>query len=182
MSEDEGQPPFLDEGFLYCSDQQSPPPPPLLPPSSSPPSKSTALLLSSLPCLLSTLPAAFLLPLFPFIPSSLSLSLATIPASNPRYGHVSVGSYGLLQGTVYMHHMVRNASALVTRAALLQPSFNSIAPLLPLHLSSHSLLSSTPLSLLQLICSSSQSSSMPVPFFHSLSYTRMTLIPRLLCC
>lgn len=96
--EGEGQPPFLDEGFLYCSDQQSP-------------SSSLLLLLTK-----STPP--HLHPysqrsLFTSLSSSSSVSLhlvslfgATISATlaHARYSHVSVWRDGLLQGTVYAAH------------------------------------------------------------------------------
>lgn len=181
-----GANPFVDEGFLYCSDQQP----------TTPPHTSSFLhpsLLSSLPVYRCSPPSSCFSShsrLSPFISLPLFLSLSVSPPSPPPSTLFVTFQWGggiVCCRVQYMHHMGRNASALVTRTVLLQPSFISVAPLLLLHLSCHSffffslLHASKPLSPLAHL-SIFQPTLMPVSFCLSLpSLSRMTLIPRLPC-
>ena len=132
-------------------------PPPLLSPTSLHP----RLLPSSLPLLSLTLPAFSSYPppsAFPCFPSSLFLSLSLTHSFQPQSPLLSLsltrthilqqsrfsGEGLYAAGYSICSTWCRNASALVTHAVLLQPSFISIAPLLLLHLSWHPFSSSSP--------------------------------------
>lgn len=114
-----------------------------------------------------------------------SSSFSFLPPSLPNI-HTPQSRFGW-GGTVccrvqYMQHMVRNASALVTRTFLLQPPFISIAPPPPLHLSSRSF---SPSFHTSFPLSRGPSAHLLSPFFFvspPFPSPCVTLIPRLLCC